>query len=37
MALSTDISLEDLVSQFRGLNLNEPETWPIAPRILLCL
>jgi len=34
MALSTEISLEDLVSQFRGLNLNEPETWPIAPRIL---
>ncbi|MGR8025003.1 type 4a pilus biogenesis protein PilO, partial [Burkholderia cenocepacia] len=26
MALSTEISLEDLVSQFRGLNLNEPET-----------
>jgi type IV pilus assembly protein PilO len=37
MALSTDISLEDLVSQFRGLNLNEPETWPIAPRILFMI
>ena len=37
MALSTEISLEDLVSQFRGLNLNEPETWPIAPRILFMI
>ena len=37
MALSTEISLEDVVSQFRGLNLNEPETWPAAPRILFMI
>lgn len=34
MALNSDISLTDLTAQFRGLNLNEPETWPVAPRIL---
>ncbi len=34
MALNSDISLQDLTAQFRGLNLNEPETWPAAPRVL---
>ncbi|RZT32457.1 type IV pilus inner membrane component PilO [Cupriavidus agavae] len=34
MALNSDISLQDLTAQFRGLNLNEPETWPTAPRVL---
>ncbi|MEN7528979.1 MULTISPECIES: type 4a pilus biogenesis protein PilO [unclassified Cupriavidus] len=34
MALNSDISLQDLTAQFRGLNLNEPETWPTAPRLL---
>jgi type IV pilus assembly protein PilO len=33
MALNTEISLQDLTAQFRGLNLNEPETWPTAPRV----
>jgi len=37
MALSTDISLEDLAGQFRGLNLSEPETWPIGPRVLFMI
>lgn len=34
MALNSDISLQDITAQFRGLNLNEPETWPAAPRLL---
>ncbi|WP_066731205.1 type 4a pilus biogenesis protein PilO [Cupriavidus sp. D384] len=34
MALNSNISLQDLTTQFRGLNLNEPETWPAAPRVL---
>lgn len=34
MALNSDISLQDLTAQFRGLNLNEPETWPTVPRLL---
>jgi type IV pilus assembly protein PilO len=33
MALNSEISLNDLTAQFRGLNLNEPESWPIAPRV----
>lgn len=37
MALSTELSLEELVGQFRGLNLNEPETWQMAPRILFMI
>ena len=37
MALSTELSLEELVGQFRGLNLNEPETWQLAPRILFMI
>src|SRR5690606_10203905 len=32
MALSLNVSLEDALAQFRGLNLNEPETWPDVPR-----
>ncbi|WP_423195806.1 MULTISPECIES: type IV pilus inner membrane component PilO [unclassified Cupriavidus] len=34
MALDTNLSLTDLTAQFRGLNLNEPESWPAAPRLL---
>lgn len=34
MALNSNISLQDFTTQFRGLNLNEPETWPTAPRLL---
>lgn len=34
MALNSEINLADLTSQFRGLNLNEPETWPTAPRVV---
>lgn len=37
MARDIEISmatLHDLGAQFRGLNLNEPETWPTAPRVL---
>jgi len=37
MALNTNISLTDLTTQFRGLNLNEPETWPAAPRIVFSI
>ncbi|GAA0844240.1 MAG: pilus assembly protein PilO [Cupriavidus sp.] len=37
MALNSDISLQDLTTQFRGLNLNEPETWPAAPRVLFSI
>ncbi|CAH0441387.1 hypothetical protein LMG9673_02188 [Ralstonia pseudosolanacearum] len=37
MALSTEFSLDELVGQFRGLNLNEPETWLLAPRILFMI
>ncbi|AOY92520.1 pilus assembly protein PilO [Cupriavidus sp. USMAA2-4] len=40
MALNSEISLaalNDLAGQFRGLNLNEPETWPQAPRVAFAL
>ncbi|SCU84272.1 Type IV pilus assembly protein PilO [Cupriavidus necator] len=37
MALNTEINLADLTGQFRGLNLNEPETWPAAPRVLFAV
>ncbi|MGO4327054.1 type 4a pilus biogenesis protein PilO [Cupriavidus sp. 2TAF22] len=40
MALNSEISLatlNDLTAQFRGLNLNEPETWPAAPRVLFAV
>jgi len=37
MALNSDISLQDFTGQFRGLNLNEPETWPAAPRVLFSI
>lgn len=32
-----NLSLADLTTQFRGLNLNEPETWPAAPRIVFSI
>ncbi|QET03448.1 MULTISPECIES: type 4a pilus biogenesis protein PilO [Cupriavidus] len=32
-----NLSLTDLSTQFRGLNLNEPETWPTAPRIVFSI
>jgi type IV pilus assembly protein PilO len=33
MALAfKNVSLEDALAEFRGLNLNEPETWPDIPR-----
>ncbi|CAG2154005.1 type 4a pilus biogenesis protein PilO [Cupriavidus plantarum] len=32
-----NLSLTDLTTQFRGLNLNEPETWPAAPRIVFSI
>ncbi len=32
MAINTNLSLEDALAQFRGLNVNEPETWPDIPR-----
>ena len=28
---------ENLLSQFRGLNPNDPSTWPALPRYLLCI
>lgn len=28
---------QSLVGQFRGLNPNDPASWPIVPRVLLCL
>ncbi len=37
MALNTEINLSDLTSQFRSLNLNEPETWPAAPRVVFSI
>jgi type IV pilus assembly protein PilO len=40
MARDIEISmatLNDLGAQFRGLNLNEPETWPTAPRVLFAV
>jgi len=37
MALDTEISLNDLTAQFRGLNLNEPESWPMAPRVVFAM
>lgn len=37
MALNTEISLEAWAEQFRGLNLQEPETWPTAPRLTFFL
>lgn len=37
MALNTNISLQDVTAQFRGLNMNEPETWPTAPRVLFSI
>nr|WP_315596555.1 type 4a pilus biogenesis protein PilO [uncultured Cupriavidus sp.] len=37
MALNTNLSLQDVTTQFRGLNLNEPETWPAAPRVLFSI
>lgn len=32
MAINTNLSLEDALAQFRGLNVSEPETWPDIPR-----
>lgn len=39
MALNPNLnlSLTDISTQFRGLNLNEPETWPTAPRIVFSI
>jgi len=37
MALDSEISLNDLTAQFRGLNLNEPESWPMAPRVVFAM
>lgn len=37
MKINADLSFADLAGQFRGLNLNEPETWPVAPRVVFCL
>jgi type IV pilus assembly protein PilO len=37
MKLNADLSFADLVGQFRGLTANEPETWPVAPRITFCV
>lgn len=37
MALNSNISLQDLTAQFRGLNMNEPETWPAAPRLVFSI
>ncbi|MBY4949922.1 type 4a pilus biogenesis protein PilO [Cupriavidus respiraculi] len=34
MKLNSEISLSDLTGQFSGLNLNEPQTWPAAPRVV---
>lgn len=34
MKLNSEIALSDLTGQFSGLNLNEPETWPAAPRVV---
>ncbi len=37
MGLNTEINLSDLAGQFRGLNMNEPETWPMAPRVVFAM
>lgn len=37
MALNSEINLSDLAGQFRGLNMNEPETWPMAPRVAFAI
>jgi type IV pilus assembly protein PilO len=37
MKLNSEISLSDLTGQFSGLNLNEPETWPAAPRMVFAV
>ncbi|WER45728.1 type 4a pilus biogenesis protein PilO [Cupriavidus sp. WKF15] len=37
MGLNTEINLSDLAGQFRGLNMNEPETWPTAPRVVFAI
>jgi type IV pilus assembly protein PilO len=35
--INTAALQQALVGQFRGLNPNDPPSWPIVPRILLCL
>jgi type IV pilus assembly protein PilO len=35
--INTAALQQALVGQFRGLNPNDPASWPVVPRILLCL
>jgi type IV pilus assembly protein PilO len=32
-----NLAAQDLLGQFRGLNPNDPASWPALPRAALCL
>jgi type IV pilus assembly protein PilO len=36
-SIDTSALKEQIASQFRGLNPNDPASWPIVPKVLICL